>query len=1142
MSLTGIRRLTIAAIATLLIAVTAVMIGSGPGSIPQTAANDIEGYGPEQFQTDFATALTLEPDGAAQRGELVSPPAEFYDAPNDGCTSQFYTSGCGPDSAWDEFRQYMMEFYWLPVEPGVEYRIYVTPIDTRVRFYWTWVDENYDSVLTRPGDLRSPGRGEEALAQVLPPSTLELFLGDFAPGTMIPFRLRADQSIWSLGAFNIRVETAIPDAADTVRMSEPYNYPPEAEHGARLFREFRIVNEDDLLPATNGRATLKPVGECTTRSDGRLFCEIPSGDLPLGTSTVSFARAWHDDVAESVEGWPSMTVELVERETKSRLETTGSAKIEAGAGLYLSQKSDVGFALELPKDGSVLVESTRSVTYGIGLQGGLGVSAKLIVLQPSITAGLKVGVESREYHTGVLRLTDLTQPDQRQALAAYLAAGAIDTIAINDARADALIDLIGGFDLSQSYDAFLVKNEAGMALGAKAEVKGLFSILSSPKLNPYSLGVSAKGTASASLGFQTDLVTNRGTIIFRADLGFEGTFTPQPSLIFPNLIDPGDSEFLPPTIRDTGATSAVVKFEFSQPGVLDQLIFELSVDQTQTQDILKDRIIYAFDGDAIQNSPLWTTMRVLLDPTLDTQFDWLQLLGFLEASVEAVPGTMTIINTEGRGLKIPLALGARVDLLAGISLSGSLTGEWIATDRQTTQVWLIQDGQFVPAIDFPAGPTINRDGDLTDMIVSALSEAFDRVNAREALTTLGGDAFDSLNEGGTRVVLTGVPGGTIVTFLGDVMDFFSVEARTNSIGSASLATQGVRAEPNAAVAADRLRSAQFGTGFFVSDIVEVSPFDATADPALTLTIAYDEAFDSVADDLAIYRWAHGGWQPLQTMVNTDVRGVQAEIDRLGLFVVGVDSSGPSLAILQTAEGFVAGVSDDESGVDTATITVVVDGANVATSYHAALAFVATTDTLVAGQSGVLTVSDLAGNESELAFTISASTRVQSLAAGWNLVGTPATTSIIDALAAIDGTPSAIFTWNAVAQSFRSFDPSAPAFLNSLSELRAGDGVWINVPGGGRWSLAPVTEARMVPLLPGFNLVAWTGPDGASVADALEGLGDVAQAVFTWDAATQQFRSFTPGAPAFLNTATTFRHGEGVWVLASRQADWEQPAP
>ena len=171
-------------------------------------------------------------------------------------------------------------------------------------------------------------------------------------------------------------------------------------------------------------------------------------------------------------------------------------------------------------------------------------------------------------------------------------------------------------------------------------------------------------------------------------------------------------------------------------------------------------------------------------------------------------------------------------------------------------------------------------------------------------------------------------------------------------------------------------------------------------------------------------------------------------------------------------------------------------------------------------------------------------REVALVEGWNLVGWTGATAIGEATASIAGQFSALFTWNAQGGEFQSFNPTAPTFLNTLSELTTGDGVWLRVgdPSGATWVQPDLSAARVVPLVPGFNLVMWTGPDGMPVGDAIAGLEDTLVAIFTWDASVQAFLSFKPGAPAFLNSLSELHNGDGVWIEVSGAATWNQPAP
>ena len=121
-------------------------------------------------------------------------------------------------------------------------------------------------------------------------------------------------------------------------------------------------------------------------------------------------------------------------------------------------------------------------------------------------------------------------------------------------------------------------------------------------------------------------------------------------------------------------------------------------------------------------------------------------------------------------------------------------------------------------------------------------------------------------------------------------------------------------------------------------------------------------------------------------------------------------------------------------------------------------------------------------------------------------------------------------------------PARP-FLNSLANLALGDGAWINVsdPNGAVWQVPVVDAAREVSLVPQFNLVVWTGADGTPVGEAVAGILDALDALFIWDPRADEFLSYRPGAPAFLNTADVLNYGDGIWLKMSAPAVWEQSA-
>ena len=172
----------------------------------------------------------------------------------------------------------------------------------------------------------------------------------------------------------------------------------------------------------------------------------------------------------------------------------------------------------------------------------------------------------------------------------------------------------------------------------------------------------------------------------------------------------------------------------------------------------------------------------------------------------------------------------------------------------------------------------------------------------------------------------------------------------------------------------------------------------------------------------------------------------------------------------------------------------------------------------------------------------APTRAVILREGWNLVGWTGATAAADAIASIADEVNVVFRWDAGGQRFLSFSPTAPPFLNSLDDLDFGDGVWIQVAAGVVWTQPAIVVARAVALSEGWNLVQWTGPDGTFVADAVGPFIDRVEALFTWNANSQRFHSYSPSAPAFLNTADVLNAGDGVWIRLSGAATWDQPAP
>jgi uncharacterized protein YkwD len=77
-------------------------------------------------------------------------------------------------------------------------------------------------------------------------------------------------------------------------------------------------------------------------------------------------------------------------------------------------------------------------------------------------------------------------------------------------------------------------------------------------------------------------------------------------------------------------------------------------------------------------------------------------------------------------------------------------------------------------------------------------------------------------------------------------------------------------------------------------------------------------------------------------------------------------------------------------------------------------------------------------------------------------------------------------------------------------------------------------ANSLPLSPGANLVAWPG-GAVSAADAFGNSTTVA-VVYEWDPATNSWKRYFPGLPAFLNNLGTLRPGNAYWVIAKGKSN------
>lgn len=148
--------------------------------------------------------------------------------------------------------------------------------------------------------------------------------------------------------------------------------------------------------------------------------------------------------------------------------------------------------------------------------------------------------------------------------------------------------------------------------------------------------------------------------------------------------------------------------------------------------------------------------------------------------------------------------------------------------------------------------------------------------------------------------------------------------------------------------------------------------------------------------------------------------------------------------------------------------------------------------------------------------------------GWNLISFPLVPEDLyvgSVLAPIDGLYSAVLGFSGGALSYY---PDLPASINTLLYLSPYQGYWINMEQQATLVVQgyPVDTQALIPLQPGWNLVAYLPSTPLPVATAFASLGDNYDTVLGYDGGGL---SYYPSLPPEINTLHTLQPGYGYWI-------------
>ena len=179
-----------------------------------------------------------------------------------------------------------------------------------------------------------------------------------------------------------------------------------------------------------------------------------------------------------------------------------------------------------------------------------------------------------------------------------------------------------------------------------------------------------------------------------------------------------------------------------------------------------------------------------------------------------------------------------------------------------------------------------------------------------------------------------------------------------------------------------------------------------------------------------------------------------------------------------------------------------------------------------------------GSASAQAPTIS--TITTELQPGWNMVGwmgsDTTTGEIFDAVPALQ----VVAAWDEDTERYiwARRGGAVPPELEPLTRGRALF-LWLGGTGTVQWSRPASAEGMLLSLPPGYSLVGWAGLDETPLSEAVGRFGDALVSASWWDAETQSYGRYEPGADEPAGGLPLLNHGDALWVELSEEARWWQ---
>ena len=148
-----------------------------------------------------------------------------------------------------------------------------------------------------------------------------------------------------------------------------------------------------------------------------------------------------------------------------------------------------------------------------------------------------------------------------------------------------------------------------------------------------------------------------------------------------------------------------------------------------------------------------------------------------------------------------------------------------------------------------------------------------------------------------------------------------------------------------------------------------------------------------------------------------------------------------------------------------------------------------------------------------------------LVSGWNLVSLPLTPT--------DSSTSAVLGNATIAyDAVKSYNAATNQFEDATT-MDPGVGYFVHVTTEGNWEYEGTAYTSIsATLSTGLNCVGWTNETGSALPGALSSIDGSYRYVAHWDASSQSYEVYLPGAPVVFNDFTTMDRGEGYFIAAT----------